>query len=152
VSEFQAVVFYLNNQLCGADTLQVQEIIKYRDVVNIPRMPKFIDGVINIRGTVVPVVNLNRRFDLGDTKITSKTKIVVTLINKKFVGFIVNDVTEIIKFSDEEVELPPETIYNNGNSFMKFIGKKGEKLISILDLSKILTDNEIKRINNKDVL
>lgn len=148
MSELQAVVFSLNNQLCGVDTSQVQEIIRYQDVIKIPDMPQFVDGIINLRGKVVPVINLNKRFGLGETGITKKTKIIITQINGTLAGFIVNDVSEIVKFSEEDIEMTPGVVLNNANTYLKNIGKKGDMLISMLDLSKILSDSEIKKLVN----
>ena len=150
MSELQVVVFSLNNQMCGADTSQVHEIIRYQDVTRVPRLPKFVDGLISLRGRVVPVINLNKRFELGETEITKKTKIVITLKNDNYVGFIVNDVYEIVRFSDNETELPPESIFSAGNVYIRSIGKKDNMLISILDLGKILNESEIKRLKIKE--
>lgn len=146
----QIVVFSLNDEICGVDTCQVKEIVKYEELSKMPKMPKFIDGVINLRGKVVPIVNLNRRFKLGDMGVTKKTKIIITDLEGKLIGFIVNDVFEIIKLSPEDIEATPELIKKVYNDYLKCVGKKGEKLISILDLSTILTDSEIKNLDEED--
>ncbi len=144
----QIVVFTLNDEVCGVDTTQVKEIVMYETLTKMPKMPQFIDGIINLRGMVVPVVNLNKRFDLGNTEITKKTKIIITDLSGKLVGFIVNDVSEIIKLPAESIENTPEIIRKIDNSYLKNVGKNGENLISILDLSTILTDTEIKNIES----
>ena len=95
MNELQVVVFRLNGQLFGAETSQVFQIIKYQQANKIPRMPRFIEGIINYRGEVLPVIDLNRRFELGDSEINKKTKIIVSNIEGKLTGFIVNDVVEI---------------------------------------------------------
>lgn len=146
----QIVVFTLNDEVCGVDTTQVKEIVMYETLTKMPKMPQFIDGVINLRGMVVPVVNLNKRFELGDTQITKKTKIIITDLSGKLVGFIVNDVSEIMKLPPESIENTPEIIRKIDNSYLKNVGKNGENLISILDLSTILTDSEIKNIEIKN--
>jgi len=139
----QIVVFSLNDEICGVDTSQVKEIVKYEEVSKMPRMPRFIDGVINLRGSVVPIVNLNKRFKLGDMEVGKKTKVIITDIEDKLIGFVVNDVFEIIRLSADEIEPTPDIIKKVYNDYLKCVGKKGEKLISILDLSIILTDSEI---------
>jgi purine-binding chemotaxis protein CheW len=146
--ENQVVVFSLNNQMCGVDTSQVQEIIRCQDIVKVPDMPDFIDGIINLRGKVVPIVNLNMRFELGETKITDNTKIIVTNINDILTGFIVNDVTGILRFSEEEIENTPAILLNGKNPYLKGVGKKDDMLISMLDLGKILTEGEVKSVSN----
>jgi purine-binding chemotaxis protein CheW len=144
----QIVVFTLNDEVCGVETKQVKEIVKYEVITKMPKMPQFVDGIISLRGTVVPVVNLNKRFGLGNTEITKKTKIIITDLDGKLIGFIVNDVSEIIKLPPESIENTPELIRKIDNSYLKNVGKKGEELISVLDLSMILTDTEIKSLVN----
>ncbi|HOM02691.1 MAG TPA: chemotaxis protein CheW [Acetivibrio sp.] len=149
----QIVVFSLNDEICGVDTSQVKEIVKYEEVSKMPRMPKFIDGVINLRGKVVPIVNLNKRFRLGDMEVGKKTKIIITDIEDKLIGFVVNDVFEIIRLSADDIEPTPDIIKKVYNDYLKCVGKKDGKLISILDLSIILTDSEIGELeehNDKD--
>lgn len=143
----QVVVFTLNDEVCGVETTQVKEIVKYESITKMPDMPKFIDGVISLRGTVVPVVNLNKRFGLGETEITKKTKIIINDIEGKLIGFIVNDVSEIIKISAQDIENTPDLIKETHNSYLKKVGRRGDELISILDFSAILTDTEIKSLN-----
>jgi len=149
MAETQVVVFALNRENCGVETSQVQKIVKYQDIFKVAKMPKFIEGIFNYRGSVIPAIDLNKRFEFGETQITDNTKIVVTQIRNNLVGFIVNDVMEILTLSEEDIEETPEIISSNGNNFLKCVGKKNEKLISILDLSLILNDSEIKKIDNK---
>jgi len=146
----QIVVFSLNDGICGVDTSQVKEIVKYEEVTKMPKMPKFIEGVINLRGNVVPIVNLNKRFRLGDTEITKKTKVIITHIDGKFIGFLVNDVYEIISLSSEDIEETPDLIRKVYNDYLKCVGKKGDKLISILDLSIVLTDSELEELEDSE--
>lgn len=147
MSELQVVVFSLNGQLFGAEASQVFQIIRYKETTKIPKMPEFIEGILNYRDTVLPVVNLTRRFGMGEMEITKKAKILVTKMEDKLVGFIVNDVTEIMKFTDEEIELTPLLMNSEASAYLKKVGKKNDKLISIIDLEKVLNDNEIKRLS-----
>ena len=149
MSELQTVVFNLNGQLFGAEAMQVFQIIRYQEATKIPRMPKFIEGIINYRGSVLPVINLARRFDTGELEVTKKTKILVSKIDDKYAGFIVNDVSEIIKFSEEDIEPAPFIVSSEANAYLKKVGKKDGRLISIVDLGKILNDSEIKRLPTK---
>lgn len=149
MNEIQAIIFQLNDQICGVDTSQVKEIKKYTEVSRMPDVPEFIEGAINLRGRVVPIINLNIRFGLGKSEITSKTKILVTAIEEQLVGFTVNDVMEITKFTAEEIEDVPDILRNNTNYYLKCIGKKDDMLVTIIDLSKILNSNEIDEISHK---
>lgn len=150
MSELQTVVFDLNGQLFGAEASQVFQIIRYQEATKVPRMPRFIEGIINYRGSVLPVINLARRFDIGEIEVTKKTKILVTKLDEKFAGFIVNDVSEIIKFTDEDIEPAPLIINSEAGAYLKKVGKKDGKLISIIDLENVLNKNEIKRLSIKE--
>ncbi len=147
MSELQTVVFSLNGQFYGAEASQVFQIIRYQDVTKVPGMPEFIEGIMNYRGSVLPVINLNRRFELGKLEISKKTKILVTKMGDRMAGFIVNDVSEIVKFTDENIEAAPGIIYGGSNSFLSKVGKKGDMLVTIIDLEKILDNNEVKRLD-----
>ncbi|NLH97097.1 MAG: purine-binding chemotaxis protein CheW [Clostridiaceae bacterium] len=146
MSELNAVIFNLNGHLFGADALQVSQIIKYQEPARIPRMPSFIEGVINYRGRVLPVINLVKRFELGKMDVNKKTKILVTKIGEKYAGFIVNDVMEIMRFTEEETEMAPSVVNAGTAPFLKMIGKKGDMLYSIMDLENILNEAEKKRL------
>jgi purine-binding chemotaxis protein CheW len=153
MTEMQAVVFGLNNDLtCGVDTSNVREIIQYGDIDPSSDMPKFIDGSVNIRGSIVPVINLNKRFKSGESIHTKKTKIIIADINGISIGFVVNRVCELIKFSNEDVEEPSGILKKLGINYIKCVGKKNENLYVILDLSKVLSEKEIKQLEqNKNL-
>lgn len=146
MKETLLVVFSLNNELCGVDVSQVQEIISYQEASTVPDMPDFVEGIVNLRGSVVPIVNLNKRFGNGEKKADDNTKIVITGAEGKKVGFIVNDVAEIVKFTEEEIETSPSILSMSGSSYLKGIGKKDNALISILDMENILNKDEIDKL------
>lgn len=147
MSELQVVVFSLNGQLFGAEASQVFQIIKYQETAKVPKMPRFLEGILNYRDSVLPVINLARRFEMGELEITKKAKILVTKIEDKLAGFIVNDVTEIMKFADEDIESAPLIMSSEVGAYLKKVAKKDDKLISIIDLEKVLNDKEIKRLS-----
>lgn len=146
MSECQVAAFDLNNRKYGAEISQVQSIARYQELTLKPDMQSIIDGFLYLNDREVPVVDLNRRFALGETKITVNTKILITKIGMNLIGFVVNNVDNILKFSETEFEDTPEIISEYGASFVKRIGKKDEKLLPILDLPKILTENELESI------
>jgi purine-binding chemotaxis protein CheW len=146
MSELNVVIFNLNGQLFGAEASQVYQIIRYQEPEKLPRMPRFIEGVINYRDSVLPVINLVKRFELGDAPVTRKTKILVARLDDRYAGFVVSDVSEIMKFDDEEVEQAPSAVTAGTSSYLKKIGKKGDRLYSIIDLENILNEAEKKRL------
>ncbi len=114
-----------------------------------PQMPGFIEGVVHNRGKAVPVVNLNKRFNMGETPVGKKTKIVVTDIDSKSVGFVVNDIIGLLKLNEGEMEAVPQVIRQMGNRYIEGFAKKDEKIISILDLKSILTDEEMEEFEKE---
>jgi purine-binding chemotaxis protein CheW len=150
VKEMQIVVFTLNGEVCGVDASQVKEIVKFEGLTKMPKMPKFIDGILNLRGIVVPVVNLIKRFNLGNEEITKKTKIIIIEVEEKLIGFIVDDVTEILKLSSQNIESTPDIIQKSYNHYLEYVGKKDDKLISILDLTNVLTDTELDKLDQEE--
>jgi len=146
MSELKVIVFDLNGQLYGAEASQVFQIIRYKEPEKVPRMPKFIEGILNFRDSVLPVINLVKRFKLGESEITKKTKILVTNLGDRYVGFIVDDVAEIAGFTDDEVDPVPAVEKTGASAYLKKVGKKNDKLIFIIDLENVLNENEIKRL------
>lgn len=144
----QAVIFDINGQLFGAEASQVFQIIKYKEATKVPKMPKFIEGILNFRDSALPVINLAKRFDMGETTINKKTKILVTRINDNYAGFIVNDVSEILQFAENEINAAPAIMFTEASQYLKMVAIKGEKLISIIDLEKVLNESEIKKLSS----
>jgi purine-binding chemotaxis protein CheW len=148
MGEVQIVVFELNDELCAIETLKIQEIIKYQHVTKVPQLPEFVEGVINLRETVIPVINLNKRFELGDCENLETSKIIVSSISKKPFAFIVNDVKEIVRLDEKLIEPSPDVIVKLGNKYIKGIGKYNGKLIYILNTDTILKEDELTKIDD----
>ena len=148
MTDMQIVIFELLNELCGVETHQVREIVKYQEITKVPEMPGFIEGIINLRGHVIPVINLNMRFHLGQVEASNSTKIIITSIDDQQFGFVVDDVLEIIRLSSEDTEETPQLIKKWGKKYVKCVGKIKDKLVNILDLSSIMTEEELEHINS----
>lgn len=148
MGETQIVAFGLNNEICGVETEQVYKIERYLNHRTVENMPEFVSAVFEHRGINVALIDLNKRFGLGESNLSRKTKLILSLIGESVIGFIVNEVFEIVTLSEENVENAPETLTKTGRvNYLKKVGKQGEKVISILDLSLILTQDEIKQID-----
>ena len=147
MSDMQIVVFDLINELCGVETDQVSEIVKYQEVTRVPEMPEFIEGIINLRGHVAPIINLNRRFHLGQSDAEKNTKIIITSIDGQQVGFVVDNVSEIVRLSMQDTEETPDLIRKWGKKYIKYVAKIKGKLVNIIDLQGILTEEELEHIS-----
>lgn len=146
MADIQVVIFSLNNELCSVEASVVYKIERYNDVSLIPQMPDYIKGLYNLRGMVVPVVDLNKRFNMGESLINKKTKIIITEKDKQLYGFMVNNVLEIINMDENLIDRSEAILKVNSKSYIKGIGRKEDKLFSIVDLNAVLYDDEIKKV------
>jgi purine-binding chemotaxis protein CheW len=148
MSDIKVVVFTLNNELCSVEASLVYKIEKYSEISLVPQLPDYISGLYNLRGRIVPVVDLNKKFNLGDSEITKKTKIIITEKDNQLLGFMVNNVLEIINLNEESVDKSEVILKINNKKYIKGIGKKDGKLFSIIDLNEILPTEEIEEVND----
>ncbi len=146
MADTQVVIFILNNELCSVEASMVFKIEKYSEVSTIPQMPDYIKGLYNLRGRVVPVVDLNKKFSMGDSEITKKTKIIITEKDGQLFGFMVNNVLEIINLKDDSIDKSDAIIKVNNKKYIKGVGKKDEKLFSIIDLNEVLRETEVQEV------
>ncbi len=138
----QVVSFKIGDEEFGVNILQVQEINRLVQITQVPNAPDFIEGVMNLRGRIVPVVNLRKRFGLPQKEYDKNTRVVVVELNDKTVGFIVDSVSEVLRFSNSDVEPTPDLITGIGNEYITGIAKLGDRLLILLDLEKVLTVEE----------
>lgn len=137
--EKQYVALKLGNEEYAVDILTVKEIIRWTHITRAPKAPLFIQGVINLRGNVIPVINSHLRLNLSATEVTDKSRIIIFNIDDILVGFTVDEVIEVVTFSKEMIEKPQ--MAEGNNKFIKNIGKIDDRLIMILDLEKVLDFN-----------
>jgi purine-binding chemotaxis protein CheW len=139
----QLVSFKIGNEEFGVNILQVQEINRPTQITHVPNIPDFIEGVINLRGKIVPVVNLRKKFGLGEKEYDKNTRVIVVELNNKIVGFIVDSVSEVLRISKKVVEPPPELISSGIDSeYITGIAKLDDRLLILLDLEKVLSAEE----------
>ncbi len=152
VLEQQLVVFSLAAETYGVDIGTVQEIMRMQDITRVPKTPEFVEGVINLRGKVIPVVDLRKKFSLEVTEYTKETRIVWVNIGGQDIGMIVDAVTEVLRISDESVEPPSSVITGSDSEYLKGIAKLDDKMIILLDLDSMLSDREKGLLNSNEVL
>jgi len=142
----QLVSFILGKEEFGVDILMVQEIIRLATITPIPNAPEFIEGVINLRGKIIPIIDLRKRLKIGkDDEITNEkhTRILVIEIDGNVTGFIVDAVSEVLKIPINRIEPPPEIIVSSIDSeYISGVIKLEENLLILLDFKKILRIDE----------
>ena len=144
--ERQLVVFQLGAELYGVDIARVHEIIRLQSITRVPRAPSFVEGVINLRGKVIPVVDLRRRFGLPTSEHTRATRTVVVEIGDQVVGIIVDSVSEVLRVSTSTIEPPSPVVAGIDSEYLHGIAKLPERLVILLDLDRVLAREERRAI------
>ena len=140
--ELQLVVFELANEQYGLDISAVEGIIKMQAITKMPQAPAFVEGVTNLRGTVVPVIDLRKRFTMPALEHTKDTRIVVVYMEKTKIGMIVDGVSEVLRIPEESIEPTPPMVSNVNTAFICGIAKLDGRLVTLLDLTKVLSLDE----------
>jgi purine-binding chemotaxis protein CheW len=142
----QFVVFKLAGEEYGVDILQVKTIEKILAITRVPKAPAFVEGVINLRGEVVPVIDLRKRFDLPEKQLTDNTRIIIVGVDDITVGMIVDSASEVIQISDDNIEPAPSMVGGIDSDYISGVGKVDERLLILLNLQKILKPDEINQL------
>ncbi len=136
--EKQLVVFNLAGEDYGVDIASVESIIKMQPITAIPQAPAVVEGVTNLRGFVLPVITLRKRFGLPVEEYTNNTRIIVTTVNELKVGMIVDGVSEVLRTQDQAIEPPPPMVSTINTLFITGIVKLDNRLVILLDLARVL--------------
>ena len=144
--EIQLVVFMLKqgDMVCeyGVPITQVQEIITMTRPTQLPQAPDFVEGIINLRGRIIPIIDLKKRFQMGTSDITNDTRSVVVEVEGQTVGIIVDEVSEVLRLANSDIEPAPAIIGGITAEYLTGVGKIEGRLLILLDMNKILTDSE----------
>jgi purine-binding chemotaxis protein CheW len=137
----QLVSFHVGNEEFGLEILKVQEIIRSQDLTRVPNLPDFVEGVINLRGSVIPVIGLRRCLGLDGRDKDQQTRIVVVEVNGNVLGFVVDSVSEVLRIPSDTVE-PPPRIGRVEREYISGVGKLDSRLLLLLDIDKLMTISE----------
>lgn len=138
----QLVTFSIGEEEFGVDILKVQEIIRMMEITKVPRAPDFVEGVINLRGKVIPILDLRRRFGLVTRDHDKHTRIIVIEISNMIVGFVVDSVSEVLRIPSNTVEPPPPVVSGLESEYISGVGKLADRLLILLDLDRLLSREE----------
>ncbi|HLC41343.1 MAG TPA: chemotaxis protein CheW [Methylomirabilota bacterium] len=148
----QLVSFNLGDEEYGVDILRVQEINRMVHITRVPKAPEFVEGVINLRGKVIPIVDLRKRFGLTAKPHDKNTRIIVVDIDGRTVGLIVDGVSEVLRFSMDTIEPPPPMVTGVDAEYIWGVGKLEDRLLILLDLSKVLANEEKEYLGRSNAL
>jgi purine-binding chemotaxis protein CheW len=149
--EEQLIVFRLANEAYGVDIGQVQGIERIQRITRVPHTPAFVEGVINLRGQVTPVLTLRTRFGLEPAEHTKETRIVVVRMGDAWVGLVVDAVEGVLRISSEQVEPPSELVTSVESEYLRGIAKVEDNLLILLDLQKILSWQETRALQQAEL-
>ncbi len=140
--EQQLVVFELSGESYGVDISAVNTIIRMQPITHVPRAPEFVEGVINLRGSIVPVIDLRRRFGLSNFEETKASRIVVVETESGLIGMIVDAVTETLSISFDAIEPPSSIVTSTDSRYLRGVAKTDDRLLILLDIERILSAAE----------
>ncbi|MCU1284356.1 MAG: CheW protein [Acidobacteriales bacterium] len=146
--DLHLVGFRIGRETFGVPISMVHEIVRVPDITSVPDAPEYIEGVINLRGKIVSIVDLRKRF--GEREITrnKKNRILVVEVDSKMVGLIVDAASEVLKMPADDVEAPPNVFDEGDLNYVTGVGKLKERLIILIELNKILQKGELKRLGD----
>ncbi len=144
----QLVSFNIGSEEFGVDILKVQEINRVVEITRVPQAPHYVEGVINLRGKVIPIVDLRKRFNLEEKEYDKNTRIVVVDISGNIMGMVVDSVSEVLRLPANTIEPPPEIVANINSEYIKGVAKLEDRLLIFLDLSKVIDVNEMSGVTS----
>jgi purine-binding chemotaxis protein CheW len=130
--------FFLAGEEYGVEVRQVQEIRRVTEITSVPRAPEFIRGVINLRGRILPVLDLRRRLALGEVAMDRAARIVVVRIKERLLGLLVDGASQVLKVKVSQIEAPPEEVLQQGGDYIRGVAKLDDRLIILVDLERLL--------------
>jgi len=139
--------FQIGNEEYAIDIKHIKEIVGLQNITDIPDMPAFVKGVINLRGKVIPLIDVRLRFGKSEREYDERTCIIITKIKDLTVGFIVDTVKEVLDIPTEQIDSPPKINKNIESRFIKGLGRIGDDIKIIIDVYKLLFDEELEIIS-----
>lgn len=140
--EIQLACFRIGDEYYALDILRIREVIRPQKLTPVPKAPEFVEGVINLRGAVIPVVDLRKRFGTPRSAGDKKTRVIISVLTGKILGLIVDEVAEVRRYTRQEIQSAPQFLKGRGAEFFLGVCRRGEDLVMILDLERILSSNE----------
>jgi len=140
--EIQLACFRIGSEMYALDIMRIKEIIRPQRLTSVPKAPPFIEGVINLRGAVVPVIDLRKRFGQSATGNERRSRVLVCALAGKIIGLMVDEVAEVRRYTRQEIQPAPQFLRGRGSEFFLGVCRRDDQLVMLLDLEKILSSGE----------
>jgi len=138
----QLVSFKIGDEEYGVDILEVQEINRMTEITRVPRSPGFVEGVINLRGKVIPIIDLRKRFRMEPKERDKDSRIVVVSIDGQVMGMIVDAVLEVLRLQTDTIEPPPDIATTVDSAYIQGVAKLDDRLLILIDLTRVFSESE----------
>ena len=138
----QLISFAVGDEEYGLEILRVKEVIRMREITRLPKQPTFIKGIINLRGDVIPIVDLREKFGLERHKYSPTTRVIVVDVEEKLVGMVVDAARQVVRVPADQIDPPPAIVGGMSTEYIKGVGKLDERMIILLNIDRILSREE----------
>ncbi len=137
----QLVSFKLSDQTYGIEITKIREIILVGEITQVPETPHYIKGLINLRSSVIPVIDLRARFELAENELTQDSRIMVLNVGRRTIGIMVDSVSEVLRVSQDQISPAPPTVANLGNRYMTGLVRLEEQLLILVDVDRLFSEH-----------
>jgi purine-binding chemotaxis protein CheW len=138
----QLISFLVGDEVYGLDILRVKEVIRIREITRLPKAPSFVRGIINLRGDVIPIIDLRDKFGLELHEYTATTRVIVVDVDEKLVGMVVDAASQVVRMPADQIDPPPPIVGGLSAEYIKGVGKLDDRLVILLNIDRILTQEE----------
>jgi len=146
----QFISFSIGEEEYGLELLRVKEVIRIREITWLPKAPSFVKGIINLRGDVIPVIDLRERFGLGARETAASARVIVVEVEQRLIGMVVDSASQAVRIPADQIDPPPPMLGGFSQEFITGVGKLDDKLIILLNTDAILTMEEMSALSTID--
>ena len=136
------ISFEVGDEEYGLDILRVKEVIRMKEITHLPKAPSFVRGIINLRGDVIPIIDLRDKFGLANEEYTDTTRVIVADVDGKLVGMVVDAASQVLRIPADQIDPPPPIVGGLSAEYIKGVGKLEQRLIILLNIDRILSTEE----------
>lgn len=146
----QFISFSIGEEEYGLELLRVKEVIRIREITWLPKAPSFVKGIINLRGDVIPIIDLRDKFGLEAKEATAMTRVIVVEVEGRMIGMVVDSASQVVRIPADQIDPPPPMLGGFSQEFITGVGKLEDKLIILLNTDAILTMEEMNALSTID--